>query len=116
VRPAGDINKSGPKMSLVTHAPDLAESLIELSGCTQPLLDRSGEHQARKARPRLPSCRVNDRAGIFGPSETAIPRPTCLAEPPRFMDNDPWKLGNFRTARDEQVYLLGLRCEGSETG
>jgi len=34
VRTAGDINKSGPKMSLVTYAPDIAESLIELGGCT----------------------------------------------------------------------------------
>jgi hypothetical protein len=34
VRTTGDINKSGPKMNLVTHAPDIAESLIELGGCT----------------------------------------------------------------------------------
>ena len=95
----------------MTYASDVTQSVVKLGWRTQPLLDRSGEHQARKARPRLPSCRVNDRAGILGPSETAILRPPCLAEPPRFMDNDPWKLGNLRTARDEQVYLLGLRAK-----
>jgi hypothetical protein len=34
VRTAGDISKSRPKIGLATYTPDIAESLIELRGCT----------------------------------------------------------------------------------
>jgi hypothetical protein len=112
---ASDVGQGDTEVSLVTNAPDVTQSLLKLGRRTDSLLDGRCKHEARKARPWLPSRCIDDGSGNLGPGKAPATRPALLAQSPRLVHDDARKSRNLRASRDQQMYLLRFRRKGLET-
>ena len=78
---ASDVGQGDTEVSLVTNAPDVTQSLLKLGRRTDSLLDSRCKHEARKARPWLPSRCIDDGSGTSvrtsPPPRSSAPRPVA---------------------------------------
>jgi hypothetical protein len=100
---ASDVGQGDTEVSLVTNAPDVTQSLLKLGRRTDSLLDGRCKHEARKARPWLPSRCIDDGSGNLGPGKA----------PPRVQRSSPSRRDSCTTTPGNRVTFAPLgtsRC------